>query len=130
MQFSLAMLHLLSDGPSVSHYHFTEKSSFLLKDLETTPLWTSARCTFYLLPMINFAVVFVTWHKCVGVWDIVFSFYCVRKQEKPQALFSTLGKAQSRVMHSLFYKGKVFDGVWGIHSARMKMSLQRKWNEK
>lgn len=59
----------------------------------------------------------------------IFSLMC-RETRKRQALFWALEKAQPRIMHSLFYKGKVFDGVWGIQRTGMKMRLQRKRNEK
>ena len=122
----------LSDGAFVPHHHFTQKSPFPLMNLDTTPLWTWARGrSFYPPLMINFVVVFyVPWHKSLGVQNTVFSLECVRKQEKPQALFSALEKAQPRIIHPLFHKGKVFAGVWGIPSVRMKMSPWRKWNEK
>lgn len=104
---------------------FHSEITFPLKNLETTPLWTCARCSFYPPPMINSAVFFFLLFD-TNAWVSSIFFLMCRETRKPQALFSLLEKAQPRIIHSLFYKGKVFDGVWGIQSARMKTRLQRK----
>ena len=65
-----------------------------------------------------------------GCLEYSIFFLMCRETTKPPALFSAPEKAQPGIIHSLSYKGKVFDGVWGIQSAGMKMRLQRKWNEK
>ena len=49
-----------------------------------------------------------------GCLEYSIFFLMWKETTKPPALFSAPEKAQPGIIHSLFYKGKVFDGVWGI----------------
>lgn len=66
----------------------------------------------------------ISWHKCGHLGYSIFPFNVYWNKRTPRFLFDPR-KAQNRITHALFYKGKVFGGVIGIESVRMKMRLER-----